>query len=582
MESTFIRLTKLILLAGLFFFSACEKEEVNPPNTLNVNLTKVDFAKEGGIKEINIETDAENWTISNPAEWLELSATSGTEKRASITLTVNSRTTQARQDTLIVTAGNAPPVKVVVAQPSSEFIYALSADKSSINFERTGSAATFNITTDAPEWNISSEADWLTLSQSSGSEKNASINVTALENTGTSRTATITVSAAHAPSYSISVTQNGNLYPNYNTSPAEADASGMSSTALQLADKISLGWNLGNSLEAIGGETNWGNPKTTKALIDLVKQNGFNAIRIPTAWNQYLENSATAQIKTSWLNRVKEVVDYAIANDMYVIINIHWDGGWLENNITTAKQDEVNAKQKAFWEQIATYFRDYDEHLIFASANEPHVGNATEMAVLKSYHQTFIDAVRSTGGRNSYRNLVIQGPSTDIEKTNNLMTSLPTDWVPDCLMAEVHFYTPWNFAGLTRDESWGKMFYYWGSGNHSTTDPERNPSWGEEETVDALFALMKNQFVDKGIPVVLGEFGAIRRSNLTGEALSKHLESRAYYLSYVTRKAKENGLIPFYWDNGVTGNHGFALFNRNTNTVSDQQALNALTEGINQ
>ena len=116
---------------------------------------------------------------------------------------------------------------------------------------------------------------------------------------------------------------------------------------------------------------------------------------------------------------------------MYVILNIHWDGGWLENNCTQDKEEEVNARQEAFWEQIATTMRDFDEHLLFASANEPNVDNATQMAVLESYHQTFIDAVRSTGGKNSYRVLVVQGPSTDIEKTNQLMTTLPTDEVAD-------------------------------------------------------------------------------------------------------------------------------------------------------
>ena len=264
---------------------------------------------------------------------------------------------------------------------------------------------------------------------------------------------------------------------------------------------------------------------------------------------------------------------------MYVLLNIHWDGGWLENNCTVAKQEENNAKQQAFWEQVATHLRDFDEHLLFASANEPNVSDATQMAVLTSYHQTFINAVRSTGGKNSYRVLVIQGPSTDIETTNRLMSVLPSDNVADRLMVEIHYYTPWNFCGLTEDATWGKMFYYWGKDYHSTTDPERNATWGEEETVDANFRLMKTKFVDHGIPVILGEYSAVRRSALTGDALTNHLASRAFFFKYVTKQAKANGLIPFYWDNGATGNNGSALFNRKTNTVFDQQALDALMQG---
>ena len=372
----------------------------------------------------------------------------------------------------------------------------------------------------------------------------------------------------------------GSIYPSYNTNPIPADATGMSSSAVQLAAKIQLGWNLGNSLEAIGGETAWGNPKATKALIDLVKANGFNAIRIPVSYDQYLAYASTAQLKAEWLARVKEVVHYVVDNDMYVIVNIHWDGGWLENNCTEAKKSATNAKQKAFWEQIATTLRGFDEHLIFASANEPKVANATEMAVLNSYHQTFIDAVRSTGGKNAYRTLVIQGPDTDIEKTNKLMLTLPTDKVADRMMMEIHYYTPYQFTLMDKDADWGKMFYYWGASNRSTTDTERNPTWGEEADLDKLFKSMKTQFVDKGIPVILGEFGAIRRSNLTGNNLALHLASRAYYFQYVVKQAKANGIVPFYWDEGNIGSNGFGIFNRNNTTVADHQALKGLLDGL--
>lgn len=372
-----------------------------------------------------------------------------------------------------------------------------------------------------------------------------------------------------------------NLYPSYNTNPIAADATGMSSSAVQLAAKIKLGWNMGNSLEAIGGETAWGNPKATKALIDLVKANGFNAIRIPCSFDQYLANSTTAKIKEEWLARVKEVVHYAIDNEMYVIVNIHWDGGWLENNCTEAAKSATNAKQKAYWEQIATYLRGFDEHLIFASANEPKVANATEMAVLTTYHQTFIDAVRSTGGKNAYRTLVVQGPDTDIEKTNKLMLTLPTDKVANRMMMEVHYYTPYQFTLMDKDADWGKMFYYWGANTRSTTDTERNPTWGEEADLAKLFKSMKTQFVDKGIPVILGEFGAIRRTNLTGNNLTLHLASRAYYLKVVVQQAKANGMVPFYWDEGNIGSNGFGIFNRFNTSVTDSQALNGLLEGLN-
>jgi endoglucanase len=363
-------------------------------------------------------------------------------------------------------------------------------------------------------------------------------------------------------------------YPNYNTSPAAPDSSGMARTAAELAAQFTLGWNVGNTMEAIGGETAWGNPLVSNELMQLVKANGVTAVRIPVSWDQYA-NQTTAAISSTWLARVRQVVQYAVDNDLYVLVNVHWDGGWLENHVSTADQTLVNHKQRAYWHQIATTLRDFDEHVMFASANEPNADTSEEMAVLFSYHQTFVDAVRETGGRNAYRVLVVQGPNTDVELTNSLWSQMPTDTVANRLMAEVHFYSPWNFTGMSQDESWGNQFYYWGAPNHSTTDTIRNPTWGEEANVDTMFALMKAKFVDQGIPVIVGEFGAQHRGSLTGDALALHLQSRRYYHQYVVRSAVTKGLRPFFWDVGNAG----GVFNRANNTVSDQAGLTALQQG---
>ncbi|CAN5477532.1 hypothetical protein BH11BAC5_BH11BAC5_11320 [soil metagenome] len=440
----------------------------------------------------------------------------------------------------------------------------LSVASSEQLFTADGGASEVAVSCNA-KWSISNAAAWFTAT-ASATEGNGKISFSVQPNpAATERSATISVSSGSILK-EVTLRQSGRS----SGDSIPADATGMSSNAVQLAANIKLGINIGNTLEAIGSETAWGNPKVTKALIDLYKQSGFNAVRIPCSWNQYANASNT--ITTEWLNRVKEVVQYCVDDDMYVILNIHWDGGWLENNVTIDKQDAVNAKQKAFWKQIATTMRGFDEHVLFASANEPNVGDATQMAVLLSYHQTFVDVVRSTGGRNAYRVLVVQGPSTDIDKTNTLMNTLPVDHVTGRIMAEVHYYSPYQFCLMSEDASWGKMFYYWGIGYHSATDPSRNANWGEESYVDDEFKKMKTQLVDKGIPVVLGEFDAMRRTNLTGDALTLHLASRAYYLKYVTKQAKANGMLPFYWDTG-------SLLSRSSSAVLDQQALDALVQG---
>ncbi|MDP9082052.1 MAG: cellulase family glycosylhydrolase [Bacteroidota bacterium] len=361
-------------------------------------------------------------------------------------------------------------------------------------------------------------------------------------------------------------------YPGWNTNPIAPDQTGMTSTAAQLAANMTFGINIGNTMEAPNNENGWGNPNITQALIDSYKQRGFNAIRIPCNWDwSHISNTSTEQIDPAWLSRVQQVVQYCINDGMYVILNIHWDNGWLENNVTTTAQAAVNAKQKALWEQIATQMRGFDQHLLFASANEPSVSDTTGMRVLLSYHQTFINAVRSTGGHNSYRTLVIQGPSTDITTTNNLMNTMPADPASNRLMVEIHYYTPINFCIITSDASWGNMFYYWGSGYHTTFDPTRNATYGEESAVNTSFGQMKTKFVNNGIPVIMGEFAVVNR-NLTGDSLNFNLASKAYWYNYTMHQALGNGILPFLWDTG-------SIINRSTYTVQDQRELAALLQG---
>ena len=359
------------------------------------------------------------------------------------------------------------------------------------------------------------------------------------------------------------------LYPSYNTNPIAPDISGMPSTATGIAARIRLGLNIGNTLEAVGSETAWGNPQITQALIDAAKASGFDSIRLPCAWNQY-SDASTAKISASWLDRVKQVVQYCVNADMQVLLNIHWDGGWLENNVNLASKDAVVAKQRAFWEQIATHLRDFDERVMFASANEPNCDTAEQMEVLYAYHQTFIDAVRSTGGRNAYRVLVLQLPNVNVDLSKTLWNRMPVDQVTGRLMVEPHFYSPPNFCILTEDASWGRMFYYWGKDYHSTIEPDRNATFGEEDEVDRQMALANQLFVSKGIPALLGEYGAPRRT--TPLDLSLHLASRAHWMKYVTQKALANGLLPFLWDTGD-------LIDRRSYAIKDQQGLDALLEG---
>jgi len=338
-------------------------------------------------------------------------------------------------------------------------------------------------------------------------------------------------------------------------------------TAPQVASQINLGWNLGNTLEAICGETAWGNPATNQALINAVKAAGFNAIRIPVSWNCHITDGST-NIPADWMTRVKQVVDMAIGQNMYVIINIHWDGGWLQDHVTFADQAAVNARQQALWTQIANTFKTYDQHLLFAGTNEVHADYGTptseHITVQQSYNQTFVNTVRATGGNNASRTLVVQTYNTNVQHGLNFF-SLPSDSIANRLIVEVHNYDPYDFTINPNGAC-----NYWGS---PYPDSGSNCNWAYESYFDGIFAQVRSKWVDQGVPVILGEYGVETRPG-------KNLEARAYWNEYVNRAAALNGIKTFYWDNGApsTGNT-FRIFDRSTGAVVDQAVLDAILRG---
>lgn len=378
---------------------------------------------------------------------------------------------------------------------------------------------------------------------------------------------------------------------------------GFTQSATEIAARMGVGWNLGNTFEAgnnannftnkggLGAETSWQQTKTTQEVIDYVKASGFSSIRIPCAWVMgHISNASTYEIDAKWMDRVKEVVDYCIKADLYVIINQHWDGGWLENNIkaTGASKTKNQEVLKAIWTQIAEAFKDYDEHLLFAGLNEPNADNQTETNALLEYEQIFINTVRATGGNNSLRMLIVQGPSTDIEKTVKYYNTFPTDPAGEGhLMMEVHYYNPWQFWGMEKDESWGNVFYYWGEGNH-VAGSKHNPTWDcEEAAMERLLDQMKVKFVDKKIPVILGEFGANWRniSSQKGESQEKHNASIQLHYYMLTKLALERGMVPMMWDTNYCSQPSMTIIDRKNlkiyNTFMSDGIKQAVTDFTN-
>jgi endoglucanase len=317
-------------------------------------------------------------------------------------------------------------------------------------------------------------------------------------------------------------------------------------TSVQLSKELVPGINLGNTLEALPAETSWGQPLTTQAVMNGYKAAGFKSVRIPVAWSQYADADPT--ISPAWMARVKQVVDYARKAGLYVVINVHWDGGWMDHP-TYDRQAAINAKLTRFWIQIANTFKDYDDHLLFAGTNEVGMEKTTGtpkpewIDVQNGFNQTFVNVVRATGGNNARRHLVVQGYFTNIDITTASNT-VPKDTVPNRLFMEVHYYDPYNFTlnGKSAIWQWGRM----------ATDPAATEAWAQEPWADSQFRKMKERFIDKGVGVIVGEYGAYVKPTYPEMAAQ-----RRYWAQYVTRSIVQHGGVPMWWDTGE-------LIDRNT------------------
>lgn len=566
MKNTFIYFLGTLTCLMSLLLSACSEDDTTGAPYLKISKEELVFGKHEGEALLYIQSNAVYEVTSDAADWCSVvQQVSTSEKTAKYLVHVTENPNTENRTAVITVKGAEVNGTVKVVQTANDYLL---VEQHEYTLPGEGGEFTVQMQTTG-DCQIDINADWIQHVDTRAVETRTETFMVAQNATGEIRTATIVFTLDNLTE-SVTVTQEALSVP-------EADKTGMEQDAPELMKNIKIGWNLGNSLEATGGETAWGNPATTLAMIDKIREMGFNAVRIPCAWDQYLSDETTYEIKSSWLSRVKEVVDYCMQNGLYAILNIHWDGGWLENDIPNGYSEEVNNKQKVLWTQIATYFRDYDEHLLFAGCNEPNVEDEDDMATLLKYEQTFVDAVRATGGKNVYRNLIVQGPSTDIDKTMQYMTSLPVDMTPDRLSVEVHYYSSWQFCGMENDESCGKAFYFWGEENKKYATGTYEGRWDNicgEDYIKSQFQKLKEKFTDQGVPVIIGEFAAVRRTLPDQQAQEGHDLSRAAFDKCVVREANARGLVPFYWDRGD------GVFDRKNLQVYDELEYNGLMEGI--
>lgn len=338
-------------------------------------------------------------------------------------------------------------------------------------------------------------------------------------------------------------------------------------TSQQLVEDMTFGWNLGNTLDVCQAdrdgdgkvnehveagekvdETLWGNPKATKELFTSLKKNGVNAVRIPVTWRDHMDSNGN--IDREWMDRVQQVVDYAYSQGMYVIINVHHDGGgdpkfgaW----IIEESQKDYNTflrKYKNVWKQIAERFKNYSDYLIFESMNEVgfdtlyNKNKADAYNLINKINQDFVDIIRATGGNNAKRHLLIAGYYTDVERTCDSLYKMPDDKAERCILS-VHYYTPWDFCTCDIKHTWGTK--------------------SEVRQMEKLIGKMKKNFVDKGIPVIIGEYAA------SGSDLS----SCIFFIEKLNKLCSDYGIATFIWDSG-------SQVNRKTYKWRTPQYLEAL------
>lgn len=557
---------------AMISITSCSKDDSDSiVNTqFTISKSELQFSKTGGDTYLYIQAK-EQPTLTSSASWVKV-VQQTSESKAVYKFLISAEKNSEYNDrtaTISVAAGSETGV-VSISETSTEGLIITSSKTVSIGAD----ASNFEVKLQANSaYVVTVGSDWLTEVTTRANMKDYTHQFTASKNIGSARSGQISFTLTKGD---VSITEAVTV-----NQDAGTQVSDMNLSAMEVAKLMYPGWNLGNTMESgdsknnftnnggVSAETSWQSTKTTQKIIDFVKAQGFKSIRIPVSWVMgHITDADNMTIDDAWMNRVKEIVNYCVADGLYVIINDHWDGGWIEVDGFSASRDSYVAldnatiasksdKLKKLWTNIANAFKDYDEHVVFAGLNEPfqeynlfNTHHKELTPILERYNQAFVDAVRSTGGNNASRVLVVQGPSVNITSTCSYLT-MPTDSKPERLMVEVHYYDPWNFT----------------SGQVDT--------WNDVASVKAQFESMKTNFVDKKIPVIVGECGANwQKDNTTFNATLK-----SWYKT-VFQYAGDCGLVPFAWDVNSCSIPNMSIINRSSISLWNTPAMDGITDGV--
>ena len=551
------------LLALLTF--ACGSTTVDPdPVRLAANPSELVFEAAGGTQELTLTTGIKP-TVSCNDSWISLQEGVFSANTYKLGVTAQAYTGTVERSTFVRVIGDQMSLMIPVTQKVATVMLSVDTDK--LSFDRFGGEATLKVLS-STQPSVSTDASWCGVEAGSisGSHETAVKIQASANRTFSPRTGVVTI-ACGDEKVTVSVSEDAGSVTTATTTAL---------TPEMVFQAMAPGWNMGNHMDAISNgvasETVWGNPKCTQATMDGVKAAGFKAVRICVTWEGHIGAAPAYRIEDKWLDRVAEIVGYAEKAGLVAIVNTHHDETYWQdiakayNN--AAQNEKVKDEVFCLWTQIAQRFADKGEWLVFESFNEIQDGGwgwstafrnnpQAQYKVLNEWNQVFVDAVRSSGGYNATRWLGIPGYAASPGFTIAGLV-LPEDHTTgNRLIVAVHDYDPYNY---TLNDP---LVRQWGH----TADKDKRCSDFDEEGVLAVFENLKAAYLDKGIPVYLGEMGCSRHAE-------EDFPYQKYYMEYFCKAAADRLLPMYVWDNGAkgVGPEKHSYIDHGTGKVVDEKA----------
>ena len=576
----FIPLMTLVLMLSVAH--SCEKPEPAPDPFLSATPTELSFNEKGGSSTVSISSNIDP-SINCQQSWIKVSK--GSYSGSSVQLTVNVEPNEGTVERSGQISVNGDKKTVTIAVKQGIKTIPLTVSKSDISLTYAPGKTVIEVTSTSKP-TVTGGEDWCKYSLGDiSSERKSELAILAGANLGSaSRSTTFTVTCGNE-----SVTVKVSQKPLGTISTASTTAV----TQTMLFNALGMGWNLGNQMDAINnnvsGETLWGNGKCTQATFDNLKKAGFASVRIPITWMGHIGAAPAYVVEDAWMDRVAEIVGYAEKAGLVAIINTHHDENhgdthWLDIKTAasnSAKNKEIKDQIFALWTQIAQKFQDKGEWLIFEPFNEINDGGwgwssefvnnpGAQYKVLNEWNQTFVDAVRATGGKNATRWLATVGYCQNLDFTIAGM-QIPKDYTSaNRLIVGVHDYDPYDYT-LNAD-TYAK-YSEWGH----TAAKDKSCSSGEKELV-ASFDKMKSNYSDKGYPIYIGEMGCSMRSEARAFSFQK------YYMEYFCKACADRKISPILWDNGAEGSgneqHGYIKHDTGAYIGNSKQLIDVMVKAV--